>query len=110
MKENKVVKVVKIGKNNHYWMVQTTKQGKFKIAYLILEDAEGQVTHEEMNRTIIGPDEEVDLDRMQVDANNFPKIEGVRRGNTYAYCFPVRNSRGQIMGWTCGGSGPYTCL
>lgn len=95
-------KEVTIGTTQDKWKVKTTRQGKFETATL---------NGEEMNRRSVGPDDEVDLGRMQEDADNFPKIPegGVTKGNTYAYCLPIRNSKGVIIWWTCGGTGPYTC-
>jgi len=82
------------------WKVQCTKEDKFETATL---------NNEEMIRRFVGPDDIVDLERMQGDFDAFPNIPGVKKGNTYAYSLPIRNAAGKIIYWVCGGAGPYAC-
>lgn len=92
-------------KDGAKWKVKTTKEGKFETATL-----DGH----EMDRKLVGKDVEVDLSKMQDDAQKSPKCEGVSGepgdlGPPYKYCLPLRGPGGVIIWYTCYGDGPYTC-
>ena len=83
-------------------IVTTKKDGKFKEALLNCE---------KMVEKNVGADDPIDLNSIEQDFIDFPKIKGgnVEKGNTYAYSIPIRNRLGVIIKWVCGGSGPYAC-
>lgn len=85
------------------WEVKLNHDRTFKKAYL---------NNNEMNYKKVEGDNDyaVDTEKMDKDFDDHPNIDGGGvKGNTYAYCLPLRNAANRIIGWTCYGVGPYTC-
>ena len=74
------------------WKVVTKEDGRNDKAFL---------NGKEMTFIPVGQDEEIDLTRMEGDAENPPEGDPSKTVEAYRVCYPIRDKNGRIIGWHC---------